>query len=139
MLGGVEIPFSMGLKGHSDADVVVHAICDAMLGALSLGDIGTHFPNDDPAYKDAEGARILDEVNRLVRKNGYSVNNADCVVVAEEPKISPFFMEMKKILSGILEIDSGQVSVKATTHERIGPVGNGEAVASYAVVTLKKI
>jgi 2-C-methyl-D-erythritol 2,4-cyclodiphosphate synthase len=139
ILGGVEVPFGKGLEGHSDADVLLHAVADAMLGALSLGDIGTHFPNDDPQYKGASSAGLLGKVNDLIRKKGFSVNNADAVLIMEEPKISPFFPEMKKRISDILRIKGTGVSIKATTNERIGPLGKGEAIAGWAVVILKEL
>lgn len=136
VLGGVEIPFAKGLDGHSDADVALHALSDAMLGALSLGDIGKHFPDRDPKYKDAVSGGLLLKVNNLIGEKGYSVNNADIVIVIEKPKIAPFTDGMKNKISGILGIEKDRVSVKATSHEALGPVGKGEAVASYAVVTL---
>lgn len=139
ILGGVEIPFAKGLEGHSDADALLHALSDAMLGALALGDIGTHFPDDDPKYKDASSAALLGEVDKLVRREGYSVGNADTVVIAEKPKLGPFFADMRKKISGILKIDSARVSVKATTNERLGPIGRGEAIGASAIVALKKL
>ena len=139
ILGGVEIPFAKGLEGHSDADALLHALSDAMLGALALGDIGTHFPDDDPKYKDASSAALLGEVDKLVRREGYSVGNADTVIIAEKPKLGPFFADMRKKISGILKIDSARVSVKATTNERLGPIGRGEAIGASAIVALKKL
>lgn len=137
VLGGVEIPFIKGLVGYSDADVLLHAISDAMLGAASLGDIGLHFPDTDPDYKGASSADLLKKVNDLINKKGYRLNNTDVVVVAEEPKISPFVVNMRKRISGILNVDESQVSIKATTNEGVGSIGRGEAIASYAVATLE--
>ncbi|MBL7157305.1 MAG: 2-C-methyl-D-erythritol 2,4-cyclodiphosphate synthase [Candidatus Omnitrophica bacterium] len=139
VLGGIEIPFIKGLVGYSDADVLLHAIADAMLGAASLGDIGLHFPDTDPGYKGARSADLLKKVNDLINKNGYRLNNTDVVLVAEEPKISPFVADMKKKISGILNVDESQVSIKATTNEGVGSIGRGEAIASYAVATLEKL
>ncbi|MCQ9207048.1 MAG: 2-C-methyl-D-erythritol 2,4-cyclodiphosphate synthase [Omnitrophica bacterium] len=136
VLGGVEIPFTKGLDGHSDADVALHALSDAMLGALSLGDIGQHFPDDDPKYKGAHSGALLLKVNNLIESKGFSVNNADIVIVIEKPRIAPFVAGMKKKISGILGVEEGRVGVAATTHEALGPIGKGKAVASYAVVTL---
>lgn len=136
VLGGVEIPYIKGLAGYSDADVLLHAISDAMLGAANLGDIGQHFPNNDPKYKGASSANLLRKVNDLIRQKGYSVNNVDVVVIAEEPKIRPFVTNMKKKIAEILHTDPSRVSIKATTNEGVGSVGRGEAIASHAVVTL---
>lgn len=136
-LGGVEIPYIKGLVGYSDADVLLHAVSDAMLGAASLGDIGGHFPDTDPRYKGASSVSFLEEVNDLIRRKGYRVNNVDVVVIAEEPKISPFIENMRKRLSNILRINEESVSVKATTNEGVGSIGRAEAIASYAVVTLE--
>lgn len=136
MLGGIEVPHEKGLEGHSDADVLLHALSDAMLGALALGDIGTHFPNDNPKHKGARSARLLKEVNDLIREKGFTVSNADTTLAIEEPRISPFFPQMKKKIADILRIDESRVSVKATTNERIGPIGKGEAIAGWAIVAL---
>ncbi|MFH1593664.1 MAG: 2-C-methyl-D-erythritol 2,4-cyclodiphosphate synthase [Candidatus Omnitrophota bacterium] len=138
MLGGVEIPFIKGLVGYSDADVLIHAISDAMLGALSLGDIGKHFPNDDPRYKGASSVSLLREVDALIKAKGYEVNNIDTVVIAEEPIISPFVKNMQKKISGTLCVDESCVSIKATSNEGVGSIGRGEAIASYAIVMLNK-
>jgi len=139
MLGGLKLPFPKGLKGHSDADVVLHAVSDAMLGALSLGDIGTHFPDHDPKYKNASSAGLIVKVNSLIRQKGYSVNNIDTVVACEKPRIGPFAARMQKRISDILNISKSSVSIKATTNEGLGPIGKGKAIASWAVVTLKKL
>lgn len=137
-LGGVEIPYIKGLLGHSDGDVLLHAVCDAMLGALALGDIGGHFPNSDPAYRGASSAGLLKKVNDLIREKGYRVGNVDVIVIAEEPKIQRFVEDMRKKISDILNIDASRASIKATTNEGVGPIGNGEAIASYAVAILEE-
>ncbi len=138
VLGGVEIPHAKGLLGHSDADVLLHAVCDAMLGAAGLGDIGGRFPDTDPSYKDASSAGLLEKVNDLIARQGHSVNNVDVVVIAEEPKISRFTDDMRGKISGILRIETSRVNVKATTNEGVGPIGRKEAIASYAVITLEE-
>jgi len=138
VLGGVKIPYVKGLLGHSDADVLLHAVCDAMLGAAGLGDIGGHFPNTDPQYKDARSLGLLEKVNDLIARENYHVNNVDVVVIAEEPNISRFVGDMRGKISGILRLEARQVNIKATTSEGVGPMGRNEAISSYAVVTLEK-
>jgi 2-C-methyl-D-erythritol 2,4-cyclodiphosphate synthase len=138
IIGGIEIPFEKGLLGHSDADVLLHAICDAMLGALALGDIGKHFPDTDPNYKDADSKELLQRVNRLVLANNYIVNNIDSTVILEKPKLMNYVPQMRKTIAEILEIGLEQVSIKATTNEGMGFVGNGEGCAANAVVLLIK-
>ena len=138
ILGGIEIPFEKGLIGHSDADVLLHSICDAILGALALGDIGKHFPNTDPAYKDADSKLLLGRVNELIFSNGYVVNNIDSNILLENPKISPFIPAMRKTVAEILKIELHQVSIKATTTEGLGYAGRGEGCASQSVVLLTK-
>ena len=127
-----------GLEGHSDADVLLHAICDAMLGALALGDIGIHFPNSDAKWKDADSAILLKHVNELIQSKGYELGNLDCVLAMEKPKISPYVEKIKKRISEILNADVDQISVKATTTEKLGFVGRSEGVASFATVLLIK-
>ena len=139
VLGGVEIPYIKGLVGHSDADVLLHAISDAMLGAASLGDIGMHFPDTDKRFKDASSADLLGAVNKLVKEAGYEVNNIDVVVMAEEPKISPFVLSMKKKIAEILKLDEKVISIKATTNEGVGSIGRGEAIASLATCMLTEV
>lgn len=136
MLGGVKIPHPMGLAGHSDADALLHATADALLGAASLGDIGCHFPDSDPRYQGISSLILLEQVYELVRKQGWSVGNVDLVVVAEEPRIGPHREAMGKNLSRVLEILPEDVSVKATTMEGRGPVGRKEGISAYAVVLL---
>ncbi len=137
-LGGIEIPSEKGLLGHSDADVLLHALCDALLGALALGDIGVHFPNTDDKYKNIDSKILLKKVYELIRKEGYILGNADVMLLIEKPKISPYINQMKKIISGILEAEENQISIKATTSEKLGFVGREEGVVSFATVLLMK-
>lgn len=139
VIGGVKIPHEKGLKGHSDADVLVHAICDALLGALSLGDIGHHFPDTDPEFKGISSLKLLSRVSELIREKGYTVVNVDSVVVAQRPKLAPFIEDMKKNISSVLGILPAQVSVKATTTERLGFEGREEGISAQAVVLLKRL
>lgn len=138
IIGGIEIPFEKGLDGHSDADVLLHAICDAMLGALSLGDIGIHFPNTDPKWKDADSSILLKNVNKLINEKGYELGNLDCVLAVEKPKIFPFNEKIKNRISGILNSSPDQISIKATTTEKLGFVGRTEGVVAFATVLLVK-
>lgn len=138
ILGGVEIPFDKGLEGHSDADVLLHAICDAMLGALALGDIGLHFPNTEARWKDADSALLLKNVNELINAKGYELGNLDCVLAMEKPKISPYGDQIRKRISKILNAGIEQISIKATTTEKLGFVGRTEGVVSFATVLLMK-
>ncbi len=136
ILGGVNIPHSLGLLGHSDADVLTHAIMDAMLGALSLGDIGHYFPPTDPQWAGADSLVLLTQVHQLVREKGWQVGNIDSVVVAERPKLKPHIEKMRDKIAGVLQIQPNQVGVKATTNEKLGPVGREEGISAYAVVLL---
>ena len=138
IIGGVEIPFDKGLEGHSDADVLLHAICDAMLGALALGDIGRHFPNTDERWKDADSTLLLKHVNELINSKGYELGNLDCVLAMEKPKISPYVDQIRNRISDILNSDTDQISIKATTTEKLGFVGRTEGVVSFATVLLTK-
>ena len=138
ILGGIEIPYEKGLLGHSDADVLIHAIMDAMLGALSLGDIGKHFPPSDKEYKDISSVELLRQVKKLIEIEGYFVNNIDSVVQAEKPKLLNYIPLITEKLANILCLEKNQVSVKATTMEGLGSIGEGKAIASYAVVMLGK-
>jgi 2-C-methyl-D-erythritol 2,4-cyclodiphosphate synthase len=138
ILGGVQIPFDKGLTGHSDADVLLHAICDAILGALALGDIGMHFPNTDSKYKDADSKKLLNYVFYLMKDFHYEVGNIDSTILLEEPKLVPFIPGMRKVIANILNITVDQVSVKATTSEGLGFVGRNEGCAAYSVVLLNK-
>lgn len=138
ILGGIEIPHEKGLLGHSDADVLLHAICDAILGALALGDIGKHFPDTDPKYKDADSKVLLDKVRYLMNDFHYEIGNIDSTILLENPKISAFIPEMRKTIAMILDVNVDHVSVKATTSERLGYVGREEGCAAHAVVLLLK-
>lgn len=137
ILGGVDIPYEKGLLGHSDADVLLHAISDAMLGALALGDIGKHFPDSDPKYKGISSIKLLKEVNNLI--SPYKVLNIDATVVAEAPKLSPYIDKMREQIAAALSIDISCVSVKATTTEKLGFCGKGEGIEAQAVCILTKI
>ena len=138
ILAGVEIPFEKGLDGHSDADVVAHALMDSLLGAAALPDIGTYFPDTDPAYKNADSLKLLEQVSMMVRDKGYSIGNIDITIIAESPKLSPHITGMKESISEILMIKSDRVSIKATTNEKLGSVGRGEGIAALAVTLLYK-
>ncbi|WAH37371.1 2-C-methyl-D-erythritol 2,4-cyclodiphosphate synthase [Alicyclobacillus dauci] len=136
VLGGVQIPAEFGLLGHSDADVVLHAVMDAMLGALALGDIGQHFPNTDSRYKDADSYALLQRVWTLVTSQGYKLGNLDVMVLAEAPKLTPHVGKMRERIASACEANTGQISVKATTMETLGFVGRREGIAAQAVVLL---
>jgi 2-C-methyl-D-erythritol 2,4-cyclodiphosphate synthase len=138
ILGGVTIPFEKGLDGYSDADVLVHAIMDSLLGAAGLKDIGHQFPGGDPQYKDASSIRMLEQVGRMVASQGYVIKNVDSVLIAQDPKIAPYIDEMRNNLSRALRIDAGQVMVKATTTDGLGFTGKGEGMAAYAVCLLEE-
>ena len=137
-LGGVKVPHSKGAIGHSDADVLIHAICDALLGAAGLGDIGLHFPDTSAEFKGIDSKILLKRTYGLIREKGYCIGNIDSVVILEKPKIRPFIDEMQKTLAGVLEIDASLVSVKATTSEGMGFTGEERGVAAQAVVLLTK-
>jgi len=136
-LGGVRIDGSPGLKGHSDADALLHAVIDALLGAAGLGDIGQHFPPDDPAYKDIDSRELLRQTRDLLREKGYKVGNVDATVIAERPRLLPHLPAMRSAIAGVLEIDESRVSVKATTHEGLGAIGRGEGIAAMAVALIE--
>ena len=136
ILGGVRIPYEKGLLGHSDADVLVHAIMDALLGAAALGDIGQHFPDTDPAYEGADSLFLLKEVGSILKQHGYAVGNIDSTVIAQRPKLAPFREEMRKNIAGSLGIELSQVSVKATTEEGLGFTGTGEGISAQAIALL---
>ena len=139
MIGGVGIPYEKGLLGYSDADVLLHAICDALLGAAGLGDIGRHFPDTDPRFKGISSLALLGEVSRLLGEAGYRVNNLDATIVAERPKMSPHIPQMTANIAAAVNVDQGAVNVKATTIEGLGFAGKGEGVAAYAVYTIARI
>lgn len=139
ILGGVEIPHELGLLGHSDADVLTHAMMDAMLGALSLGDIGHYFPPSDPKWKGANSLELLAQVDQLVRDRGWQIGNIDSVVVAERPKLKPHIPQMRDRLAKVLNLQPEQVGIKATTNEKLDAVGREEGISAYAVVLLKQV
>ena len=138
ILGGVEIPWEKGLLGHSDADVLLHAIADALLGAATLGDIGKHFPDTDEKFKGADSMKLLAEVVRLVREKGYTVGNVDATIVAQAPKLAPHIEKMAESIAGVLGVERDSVNVKATTEERLGFTGSGEGMSAYAVAGIEK-
>ncbi len=138
-LGGVRISHEKGAMGHSDADVLIHAICDALLGASALGDIGVHFPDTDPAYKGIASTKLLQQTIDLVRSRGYEISNVDSTVCLQTPKISPYIPDMRKQIAAFLNVDLGLVSVKATTEEKLGFTGRKEGVSAYAVVLIEPI
>ncbi|HEV8385829.1 MAG TPA: 2-C-methyl-D-erythritol 2,4-cyclodiphosphate synthase [Candidatus Acidoferrales bacterium] len=137
IIGGVEVPFEKGSVGHSDGDVLSHAICDALLGAAGLGDIGTHFPDTDAKWKDAASLAFLEHVRKLIRKAHFRIGHIDAVVVIEKPKLSPHFAAMRKALAAALEIDERQINLKAKTNEGLDAIGRGEAIAAHAIATLE--
>lgn len=137
VLGGVEIPFIKGLDGHSDADVLTHAVMDAILGAAALGDIGKMFPDSDEEYRDADSVELLKAVVERIKSMGYRVSNLDCTVVAQAPKLSPFIPDMRERLAKAMGVDVSDVNVKATTEERLGFTGRGDGISAHAVVLLE--
>ena len=137
-LGGIKLEFEKGCVGHSDADVLLHAISDALLGAANLRDIGFHFPNTNPKYKGADSKLLLKEVIALLKENNYAVGNVDATLSLEDPKINPHIKEMQKVLAPILEVTENDISIKATTNEKLGYVGKGEGVNAYAVALIYK-
>jgi 2-C-methyl-D-erythritol 2,4-cyclodiphosphate synthase len=138
ILGGVDIPFEKGLLGHSDADVAVHALMDALLGALALGDIGKHFPDNDPAYKGISSILLLEKVYDLISRENYTLSNADITIIAQRPKLLPYIPEMRKNVAEALGCDISKISIKATTEEGLGFTGSGEAISAHAVCILQK-
>ena len=138
IIGGVDIPYEKGLLGHSDADVLLHAISDALLGAAALGDIGKHFPDTDDAYKNANSALLLKKVGKILKDAGYTPSNIDATVIAQAPKLAPHIEEMRKNIANALSIDISAVSVKATTEERLGFTGSGEGIAAHSVCIIER-
>ena len=138
ILGGIKIPHSLGLLGHSDADVLIHAIMDALLGALGMGDIGHYFPPSDPKWKGANSKILMERVAQLIGDRGWKIGNIDSTVVAEQPKLKPHLKEMRSSIAQILNLEIEQISIKATTNEKLGPVGREEGICAYAVVLLTK-
>jgi len=137
IIGGVEIPFEFGLKGHSDADVLSHALCDALLGALGEGDIGTYFPDSDPKYKGMSSLVFLEETMILLKERGFEIENLDSVIVCEKPKIAPYIQNIKETLTTVLGISSKSIGIKATTTDQMGFTGRGEGIAVHAVALIK--
>lgn len=138
IIGGITIPYEKGLLGHSDADVLLHTIADACLGAVAEGDIGKHFPDTDPAFKDADSKKLLTHVWALVKQKGYKLGNIDCTIIAERPKMRPYIDQMREVIAMLLEAEMEQVNVKATTTEKLGFPGRGEGIAAQATVLLIK-
>jgi len=138
VLGGVKIPYERGLLGHSDADVLTHAICDALLGAAGLGDLGLHFPPEDPRYEGISSLKLLERVRGMLEERGYRVENVDAVVVAEEPKLAPYFEPMKRALAETLGVPPERVNLKATRPEGLGALGRGEGILAQAVASLSE-
>ncbi len=139
ILGGVDIPWEKGLLGHSDADVLVHAVMDALLGAAGLGDIGQHFPDTDPAYAGADSLGLLEHVTDLLRERGYAVGNVDATILAQRPKLAPHISKMRENLARAMGVDHDRVNVKATTEEGLGFTGSGEGMAAHAVALIERI
>lgn len=139
VLGGVEIPYHLGLLGHSDADVLLHALCDAILGAAGEGDIGKHFPDTDPAYRGIASRKLLAEVVAVAGRRGFKVGNLDATIIAQRPKLAPFIRQMVENIAAVCDVDVRQVNVKATTTEELGFAGRGEGIAAHAVVLLQAI
>lgn len=137
-IGGVEIPYTKGLLGHSDADVLLHAVCDALFGAAGLGDIGKHFPDSDPAYKGIDSKLLLKKTVEKIREKGFSVSNIDATVIAQVPKLAPYIENMKNCIADICDISADRVNVKATTEERLGFTGREEGIAAHAVCLLEE-
>ena len=138
-LGGIVVPHTKGGLGHSDADVLIHAICDALLGAANLGDIGKHFPDTDPKYKGVDSKLLLKEVIKLIREKGYELGNVDATICLQTPKIGPYIPKMQKVLADCMNVDTDLVSIKATTTEKLSFVGREEGVSAYATVLIQKV
>lgn len=138
ILGGVKIPFELGLLGHSDADVLLHAVSDALLGAAACGDIGKHFPDNDPKYEGANSMELLKRVVEILAEKGYAINNIDCTIIAQKPKLAPFIGEMKKNIAQVCEIEGDAVNVKATTEEGLGFTGDLSGISAHAVCTIER-
>ncbi len=139
IIGGVEIPWEKGLLGHSDADVLLHAIADALLGAMAMGDIGKHFPDTDPAFKGADSMKLLAHVVRLVKEKGYQVGNLDATIIAQRPKMAPHIQSMRENIARVCSVEVDSINVKATTEEGLGFTGRQEGISAHAVVLLSRI
>lgn len=138
IIGGVDIHYEKGLLGHSDADVLLHAISDALLGAAALGDIGKHFPDTDPRYKGADSLKLLEDVGNILAAKGYVVGNVDATIVAQKPKMLPYIPQMRENIARVLRVDIDQINVKATTEEHLGFTGSGQGISSYAVAGIER-
>jgi 2-C-methyl-D-erythritol 2,4-cyclodiphosphate synthase len=138
IIGGIEIPYEKGLVGHSDADVLLHTVADACLGAIGEGDIGKHFPDTDPTFKDADSAKLLKHVWEIVKNKGYELGNIDCTIIAQKPKMAPYIEDMRNRIAELLEAEVSQVNVKATTTEKLGFTGRQEGIASMATVLIQQ-
>lgn len=138
-LGGISVPHIMGLAGHSDADVLIHAICDALLGAMASGDIGHHFPDTDESFRDIDSKVLLKKVSEMMHEDGWTLGNLDSTLIMEEPKLSPYIDKMRTIIAGILNADIKKISIKATTSEGMGPEGRGESITAHAVVLIERV
>jgi len=136
-IGGIEIPYEKGSVGHSDGDVLIHAICDALLGALNMRDIGHHFPDTDPALKGIDSKILLEKTMAIIREKGYEPGNLDATICLEKPKLNPHIPKMQEVLADVMRVDRSQISIKATTTEKLGFVGEGKGIAAYAVVLLE--
>lgn len=139
IMGGVEIPYEKGLLGHSDADVLLHAIADALLGALAMGDIGKHFPDTDPAFKGADSMKLLEHVVGLIKAKGYCVGNLDATIIAQKPKMAPHIQTMRENIARVCSVEMDRINVKATTEEGLGFTGTGEGISAHAVVLLERV
>ncbi|KKK37026.1 2-C-methyl-D-erythritol 2,4-cyclodiphosphate synthase [Mesobacillus campisalis] len=138
IIGGIEIPYEKGLLGHSDADVLLHTVADACLGAIGEGDIGRHFPDTDPAFKDADSAKLMEHVWGIVKEKGYKLVNADCTIIAQKPKMAPYIEQIRDRVAELLEASAEQVNIKATTTEKLGFTGRGEGIAAQVALLLQK-
>lgn len=138
ILGGIEIPYNLGLLGHSDADVLLHAVCDAILGALGAGDIGKHFPDSDPSYRGISSLKLLAQVTGLARERGFAIGNLDATIIAQRPKLAPYIRSMVESIAATCGVDPERVNVKATTTEQLGFEGRGEGISAHAVVLLRR-
>ena len=138
-LGGIEIPHDRGLTGHSDADVLLHALMNALLGAMGEGDIGIHFPDSDPRYKGISSVTLLQDVARIMQRRGFKLGNADLTVLAQQPKLAPYYGAIKRRVAGALKVPESRINLKAATTERLGSIGRGQAIAAAAVVLLRRV
>ena len=138
ILGGVMIPYDKGLQGHSDADVLIHATCNALLGALGKGDLGSHYPNSDPRYRNYPSTKFLEEIADLVQKEGFRIANIDSFIIAQEPRLSPFMEKMREHFAKVLRLDKGQIGIKTATPEGVGSLGKGEGIAAQAICLIDR-